>query len=99
MMMSDLVDEGLRYFEHAGDAGDKQYVAAIRAELDRLRADARRWQTVAPMFQGCSLRMDGTSHWVLPGGAIKPRARTVAEAVDAMAPNAGGKAPAAGAVD
>lgn len=70
-------------------------VHAIAAELDRLRAenealraDARRWQTVAPMFQGWSLRMDGTAHWVLHGGAIKPRARTVAEAVDAMAPNA-----------
>lgn len=35
----DFVTEGLWYFERAGDAGDKQYVAAIRAELDRLRAD------------------------------------------------------------
>lgn len=45
-----LVDEGLAYFERSGDAGDKKYVAAIRAALanqqpaaqvvadDRLRA-------------------------------------------------------------
>lgn len=65
-----------------------QVLTAQAAEFDRLRADARRWQTVAPMFQGWSRRMDGTAHWVLHGGAIKPRARTVAEAVDAMALNA-----------
>ena len=29
----DLVEEGLRYFELSGDAGDKRYVAAIRAAL------------------------------------------------------------------
>lgn len=62
-------------------------------EVERLRADARRWQTIAPMFQGWSLRMDGTAHWVLHGGAIKPRARTVAEAVDAMTPNVRAKQP------
>lgn len=28
-----LVEEGLQYFEQAGDAGDRQYVKAIRAAL------------------------------------------------------------------
>ena len=64
------------------------YLDRLRAENEALRADARRWQTLAPLFRGVSLRMDCTAHFILPGEAIKPRARTVAEAVDAMAPNA-----------
>lgn len=54
------------------------------AEVEALRADAERWRKIEPMFQGCSLFIDGTAHWLLPGGSIKARARTVAEAVDAM---------------
>ena len=37
--MSELVIEGLAYFERVGDAGDLVYVNAIRAELARLRAE------------------------------------------------------------
>jgi hypothetical protein len=33
---TDLVDEGLTYFAKAGDAGDKEYVRAIRAHIERL---------------------------------------------------------------
>lgn len=34
----DLVEEALQYFERAGDAGDRKYVAAIRAALARWEA-------------------------------------------------------------
>jgi len=37
--VSELVIEGLAYFERVGDAGDLVYVNAIRAELARLRAE------------------------------------------------------------
>ena len=36
-----LVEEGLWYFERVGDDGDKRYVAAIREELDRMRAQVK----------------------------------------------------------
>lgn len=57
-MITELVEEGLDYFEKTGDRGDKAYVAAIRLlikkqqlELEELRhmrnqhnRSVRRWQ-------------------------------------------------------
>jgi len=42
--MSELTQEGLDYFERAGDEGDKKYVAAIRDEIESLRCDAERYR-------------------------------------------------------
>lgn len=61
----------------------------LRADNEALRADAQRWRTLEPLFYGVNWHMNGTAHFSLPSGAIKPRARTAAEAIDAMAPNAG----------
>lgn len=42
--MTDLVEEGLAYFDRVGDDGDRLYVAAIRQEIDKLRKDAERYR-------------------------------------------------------
>lgn len=60
-------------------------IEAIAARAEAAEADARRWRKLAPLFRGVSVYKNGTAHFMLPGGAIKPRARTVEEAVDAMA--------------
>lgn len=94
------LSEQLRIDHECGDFGNaldgyaeraaalEQQAERLRAENEALRKDAQRWRTIEPLFYGVNLHMNGTAHFLLPGEAIKPRARTAAEAVDAMASNA-----------
>lgn len=78
--MDQLAEEGLDYFERAGDEGDKRYVSAIREEIEQLRKDAERYRTAR-----CMTPHQWSAAWELNVATGKP----FDEIIDNMRPFVG----------